>query len=68
MRHDINLTVRRKNRISESVMRCRKVGIREKLMRFVFGKTQAMTIIIPGETVDAIQIKEIGEEAACETV
>lgn len=38
---------------------CRKVGIRERMMRFLFGEVRRMTIIIPGDTVEALRISEV---------
>lgn len=46
----------------------RKVSVREKFLRFLFGDKTRLTVIVPGDTVQELEIREIGKEAARETV
>lgn len=40
------------------VITCRNVGIRERILRFLFGDKRKVTVLVPGDT--------IGEIAICE--
>ncbi len=59
MRHNLEVSVSKP--ADGGVVRCAKVGIRERLMRLLFGEIRRMAIIIPGETVDALCISEVPE-------
>ena len=59
MRHNMEVSVLKP--ADDGVVRCRKIGIRERLMRLFLGETRKMTIIIPGDTVDALHICEVPE-------
>ena len=39
----------------------RRVSIRERLMRFLFGDTVRLTVIVPGNSVEELSIREIAE-------
>ncbi len=43
---------------TNGIVRCRKVTVRERLLRLLFGKTEEVTVIIPGNTVKTIAIQE----------
>lgn len=43
---------------TNGIVRCRKVTVREHLLRLLFGKTEEVTVIIPGNTVKTIAIQE----------
>ena len=60
MKHRLNLDVSRQPR-HEPVVSCRKMAIREKLLSWLFGKKRRVTIVIPGQSVEAISIREIEE-------
>ncbi len=59
MRHAMEVSVLKP--AGGGVVLCKKVGIRERLMRLLFGEIRRMTIIIPGDTVDALRICEVPE-------
>ena len=59
MRHNLEVSVLKP--ADGGVVRCKRVGIRERLMRLLFGEIRRMTIIIPGDTVDALRICEVPE-------
>ena len=59
MRHNIELSVSKPG--DGGVVCCRRVDIRERLMRLIFGEIQRIWIIIPNNTVDAVHINEVPE-------
>lgn len=59
MNHALKITVGRKLR-NQGVITCRSVTVREKLLRFLLGSPVRLTVIVPGNTVDEIEITEKG--------
>ena len=51
-----------KDKNESGVVRLRRVGVREKMMKFLLGPVQNLTILVPGDGVDKISIYEKGEE------
>lgn len=49
------------------VVNVRKVTIREKLLRLLLGRRQKLTIIVPGDSVESVDIEEM-EDPLDETV
>ena len=62
MNHILQITVDNKNR-NRGIVTCRSVSIREKLFRFIFGDKIKLTVIVPGDSVEEIGIKEISERS-----
>ena len=62
MNHTLQITVDNKNR-NRGIMTCRSVSVREKLLRFLLGSPIKLTIIVPGDSVEEIGIKEISERS-----
>ena len=67
MKHALNIRVSKKP-VNGGIVACRKVSVREKLLRFLFGDKTKLTVIVPGDTVEELAISEIRTEAARETV
>jgi len=67
MKHAMKISVS-KNPENHGVVSCREVTVREKLLRFLFGNPQKLTVIVPGDTVNEIAIREFPGGAAYETV
>jgi len=44
-----------------SIVRCRKVDIRERLLRTLLGEKRRLTILVPGDSVKMLSIKEVSE-------
>jgi len=42
------------------IVSCRKVTLREKLLRFLVGEQRRMTILVPGDSVKSLSIIEEG--------
>lgn len=57
MKHHLRVSVS-KDPQSNSLFTCRNVNVREKLMRFLFGNKQRVTVLIPGDTIEEVSICE----------
>lgn len=60
MRHTLQISVSKKP-MNGGAVSVRRVSIRERLMRFLFGDTVRLTVIVPGNSVEELSIKEIAE-------
>ena len=67
MKHTLQISVSKKPK-NGGIVACRKVSVRERFLRFLFGNKTRLTVIVPGDTVEELEIKEIVKEAARETV
>ena len=45
-----------------------RLPLREKLLRFLLGSPVKLTVLVPGDSVDAVEISEVRLEAAHEAV
>ena len=43
---------------TRGVAACRNVNVRERFLRFLFGKKQKLTNLIPGDSIDEVSICE----------
>lgn len=57
MKHNLKISVS-KNPQKASVLTCKKVGIRERLLRFLLGDKQHITVLIPGDRIKEVAICE----------
>ena len=60
MRHTLQISVSKKP-VNGGAVSVRRVSIRERLMRFLFGNTVRLTVIVPGNSVEELSIREIAE-------
>ena len=60
MRHTLKIKVSKK-RANGGVLACRQVTVREKLLRFLLGSPVKLTVLVPGDTVDEVAIKEAAD-------
>ena len=60
MRHTLKIEVSRK-RANGGIVTCRQVTVREKLMRFLLGSPMRLTVLVPGDTVDEVAIREVAD-------
>lgn len=58
MRHKLKIKVS-KERSNGGVLACRQVTVREKLLRFLLGSPVKLTVLVPGDSVDEVAIKEV---------
>lgn len=45
----------------EGIVRCRTVSLRERLLRALLGEKRRITVIVPGGSVRALDIREVSE-------
>ena len=67
MRHTLKIMVSKK-RASGGIVACRRLTVRERLLRRLFGSPVRLTVLVPGDSVDEVAITEVGKDAARETV
>ena len=67
MKHTLEISVSKKPR-NCGVAVVRNVSVRERFLRFIFGDKTKLTVIVPGDTVEELAIREIGQEVADEAV
>lgn len=60
MKHKVQIRVSKKP-VNEGVMSCRSVSVREKLLRRLLGEKSKLTILVPGDSVESLCIKEVGD-------
>ena len=63
MNHTLNIKVS-KERLSGGIMACRRLTVRERLLRVLLGSPVKLTVIVPGDSVDEVAIFEKGKENA----
>ncbi len=67
MKHELQISVSKKP-VNGGVVSYRSVTIRERFLRFLLGDKTKLTVIVPGDSVEELAIKEIGKEPAHEAV
>ncbi len=60
MRHKLKIKVS-KERSNGGVLACRQITVREKLLRFLLGSPVRLTVLVPGDSVDEVAIKEVAD-------
>ena len=60
MKHSLKISVSDKP-VSGGILACRKVSLRKKVLDKLLGPEQKVTVIVPGQTVECISIKELAE-------
>ena len=58
MKHTLQISVSKKPK-NGGIVACRKVSVRERFLRFLFGDKTKLTVIVPGDTVESISITEL---------
>jgi len=65
MRHDLKIRISHETQgPAGSIVRCRTVMLRERLLNRLFGAKRRVTIIIPGDTVECVSVHELPEGGA----
>ncbi len=57
MKHNLKISVS-KSLQTDGIIACRSVSVRERLLRFLFGEKQKLTILVPGDSVEEVAICE----------
>ena len=58
MKHDLKISVSKKP-TEDGVVRCTRVALRERLLRYLFGEKRRVMVIVPGDTVESVSITEL---------
>ena len=67
MKHTLKICVS-KHPASRGVVACRSMTIRERFLRLLFGDKAKLTVIVPGDTVSELDIREIRGDPTHEAV
>ena len=57
MKHNLTIHVSKKPK-DGGIIACKTVTLRERFLRFLVGDLKKVTILVPGDSVDAVAIKE----------
>jgi len=60
MKHHLKISISEKPQ-SEGIVRCRSVTMRERIIRSLLGEKLKLMILIPGNSVKSLDIKELPE-------
>ena len=60
MKHDLKISVTKKP-AENGVVSCRRVTVRERLLRYLFGEKRRVMVIVPGDTVECVSITELAD-------
>jgi len=63
LRHKVCISVSRPDGGKQNILRGSSCTMRSRLLNFLFGEKVGVIILTPGETVENVEIKEIGGEA-----
>lgn len=58
--HNLKISVNKKAQ-NGGIVAYRRVTVREKLLRFLFGNPVRLTVIVPGNSVDTVSIEPVQE-------
>lgn len=67
MKHTLQISVSKKP-VNGGIAAVRNVSVRERFLRFLLGDKTKLTVIVPGDSVEELAIREFGKEDAHETV
>ncbi len=60
MKHNLKISVSKELQ-STGIVACKRITIREKLLRFLLGSERKVMVLIPGDSVEELSICEIKE-------
>jgi hypothetical protein len=58
MKHSLKISVSKKPQTG-GIVTCRNFSVRERILRFLLGGKQRVTIVIPGDSIDELSICEM---------
>jgi len=61
MKHQLKISVSR-DPPEMRLVHCRRIPVRERFLRWLFGETRGVTVIIPGDTVETVSVVELPEK------
>ena len=63
MEHNLKISVSKKPK-SDGILSCRSISVRERILRFLLGRKQKLTILVPGDSVEEVSICTVKEGGA----
>ena len=60
MKHDLKISIRRVPSVN-GIAYCRKVSLRERVLSWLLGEKNRVTVIVPGDSVECMSIQELPE-------
>ena len=60
MKHNLKIS-RAQGPESGGIVRCKTVSLREQVLRRLFGDMRRVTIIVPGDSVEELSVREVAE-------
>jgi hypothetical protein len=60
MKHKLKINISDNDR-ELGIVKCRNVTLREKFLQYLLGRKQRVTIIVPGNSVKSVDIREVSE-------
>lgn len=60
MKHDLKISIRRVPS-GNGIAYCRKVSLRERVLSWLLGEKNRVTVIVPGDSVECMSIQELPE-------
>jgi len=60
MKHKLKINISDNDR-DLGIVKCRNVTLREKFLQYLLGRKQRVTIIVPGNSVKSVDIREVSE-------
>lgn len=64
MNHRLQISVSKEPK-TDGVAAIRKVDVRERFLRLLFGNKARLTVIVPGDSVEELAIREAPEGGGC---
>ena len=58
MKHNLEINVSKKP-AEDGVVRYKRVALRERLLRYLFGEKRRVMVIVPSDTVESVSITEL---------
>lgn len=60
MKHKLKINISDNDR-DLGIVKCRNVTLRERFSQYLLGRKQRVTIIVPGNSVKSVDIREVSE-------
>jgi hypothetical protein len=60
MKHNLKISLAQGPE-SGGIVRCKTVSLREQVLRRLFGDMRRVTIIVPGDSVEELSVREVAE-------
>ena len=59
MNHNLTISISKEPK-KNAIVSCKRIKAREKFLQLIFGELKNVTILVPGNSVSEVSIKEVG--------